>query len=283
MAGDWIPMRVDLAEDPAVIAVARTLGIEEETVVGLFHRLWSWANQQTVDGVAAKVDAAWLDRHLRRPGFSAAAADAGWLETKAGALVIPHFDRWNGKSAKARLLATRRQHKKRGEQVSRSERDKNVTRGEERREEKRKKKTSGGTSPPAAEPTPPGPETLATPPDRVSGTACDTSAAGAKTPRQPDPLFDAVAAVTASDPAVNGPRIGRLCKLLRQAKPPYTPDEVYRLRDRQAALLPWVKGSLSLGLLEQHIGLVRAAAADKLNPFREFLSRGKDEPEGDPT
>ena len=34
VAGDWIPMRTDLAEDPAVIAIAAATDLDEFAVVG---------------------------------------------------------------------------------------------------------------------------------------------------------------------------------------------------------------------------------------------------------
>lgn len=39
MAGDWIPMRLDLYEDPAVTFMAERLGEREEVVVGYLHRV----------------------------------------------------------------------------------------------------------------------------------------------------------------------------------------------------------------------------------------------------
>src|SRR6185312_15285508 len=44
-----------------------------------------------------------------------------------------------------------------------------------------------------------------------------------------DGLFAALARATASDPVTAGANIGRVCKLLREADPPYTPAEVLAL------------------------------------------------------
>ena len=55
MAGDWIPMRVDLADDPAVISIATATGLDELAVVGRLHRLWSWANRHLTTGAAPSV------------------------------------------------------------------------------------------------------------------------------------------------------------------------------------------------------------------------------------
>lgn len=77
-------------------------------------------------------------------------------------------------------------------------------------------------------------------------------------PRKPDPLFDAIAEVTASDPKASGSHIGRVKKMLLAAEPPYTPEEVRKWFDliREEG---WLDGYPSLGYLEQSIGKVRAA------------------------
>lgn len=141
MAGDWIKMRNDLAEDPAVIGIAARLGMDEFAVVGRLHHLWGWADRQSRDGHAANVTSAWLDRYVQCDGFASAMATVGWLVIGEDGITIPKFDRHNGKSAKTRALATGRKQKQREKvtpevtPMSRSERDESVTREEKRREE----------------------------------------------------------------------------------------------------------------------------------------------------
>lgn len=52
MAGDWLKVRLDLRNDPAVIGMAEKLGIDQDTVVGKLIRLWSWFDLQSRDGHA---------------------------------------------------------------------------------------------------------------------------------------------------------------------------------------------------------------------------------------
>ncbi len=75
-----------------------------------------------------------------------------------------------------------------------------------------------------------------------------------KKPKEPDPLFDSVAAITGADPTTAGSHIGRVCKLLRAAEPPYTPEEVLQLPElwKAAYTMP-----LGLGSIEKVIGWVR--------------------------
>jgi hypothetical protein len=108
MAGDWIKMRSDLATDPAVIAIAAKTGLDEFGVVGRLHSLWAWADSQTLDGNAVGVTESFLDRYLGVTGMARAMVSVGWLEVNSCGLKIPHFDRHNGQTAKARALTAKR-------------------------------------------------------------------------------------------------------------------------------------------------------------------------------
>jgi hypothetical protein len=147
MAGDWIKMRADLAEDPAVIAIGAKLGMDEFSVVGRLQCLWSWADGQSRDGHASGVTQQWVDRKVQRDGFAQAMCDVGWLSVDNSGITIPNFDHHNGDTAKTRALGTKRKQKERLSPIghadvpdsvrnmSRSERDKSETREEKRREE----------------------------------------------------------------------------------------------------------------------------------------------------
>jgi hypothetical protein len=147
MAGDWIKMRADLAEDPAVIAIGAKLGMDEFAVVGRLQCLWAWADGQSRDGHASGVTQQWIDRKVQRDGFAQAMCDVGWLSVDNSGITIPNFDHHNGDTAKTRALGTKRKQKARAaptghavvpesvRDTSRSERDKSETREEKRREE----------------------------------------------------------------------------------------------------------------------------------------------------
>jgi hypothetical protein len=138
MAGDWIKMRIGLADDPAVVKMAVALSVDEDMVVGKLHRLWSWADCHTTDGKASGISRQWIDQRLGVPGFSAAMEAVGWIEFPDGNVSFPRFDRHNGKSAKARAMDATRKRENRGVRtLSGSQPDKNRTREEKRREEKR--------------------------------------------------------------------------------------------------------------------------------------------------
>lgn len=149
MSGDWIKMRVDLATDPAVIAVAEALGIDEDLVVGKLHKLWSWADAHTTDGSAKNVTVSWMERYMGVTGFCDALIEAGWLVRDNGGIRVPNFDRHMGEGAKRRAVSTERQREyrktKHNDSVTPKTRQchKSVTRKalpEKRREEKNKDK-----------------------------------------------------------------------------------------------------------------------------------------------
>jgi hypothetical protein len=153
MAGLWLPMRLDLAYDPAVIGMAAALGIEEDAVVGKLHRLWSWANQQLQTG-HTNVTASWVNRYVSCQNFAEKMAEQRWLAVNEnGTISFPKFDRWNSEGAKNRLNSAERQRKSRRKNVtdmSQNKRDKSVTIEEKRREENKNPLTPTGDGQPAA-------------------------------------------------------------------------------------------------------------------------------------
>jgi len=113
MAGDWIKMRVDLATDPAVIGIAAELGLDEDTVVGKLHKVWSWADAQCANGALDSVTLSWVSRYVCAQGFAEAMVKEGWLTETDTGIYIPNFDKHNGKPAKRRALGAKRVSAKR--------------------------------------------------------------------------------------------------------------------------------------------------------------------------
>ncbi|WP_428305509.1 hypothetical protein [Lacipirellula sp.] len=153
MAGDWIAIRCDLANEPEVISIATASGLDEFAVVGRLHRLWSWANRHTTDGNAPGVTYAWANRYLQSDGFAEAMAAAGWLSCEGGALVFPKFDRFNSQGAKKRLLTAKRVavHKQKTNALGNADTNARSVSEELPKEQKRTEDTKGNTplEPPA--------------------------------------------------------------------------------------------------------------------------------------
>jgi len=147
MAGDWLHMRLDLPEDPAVIGIADRLGLDVLDVVGRLYAVWRWFDQQTTDGQMFNLTTVRLlseiDQRARQSGFGKAMREEGWLEDHG----IPKFDRWMSMSAKKRLRNSRDQAasraRRRVRETSSEKPDKNLTRVEKSRVEKSKENTYG--------------------------------------------------------------------------------------------------------------------------------------------
>ena len=150
MAADWIPMRIDLEQDPAVIMIAARLKIDEQDVVGRLHRLWGWANANLADGNARGVTKEWVDRYLRTPGFADATSEAGWLVVRNGSIQFPKFEEWNSQSAKKRILTAKRVAAHKAKTGNAPSVTSALPKEEKRREEKRTEEQIQNTPAPAS-------------------------------------------------------------------------------------------------------------------------------------
>jgi hypothetical protein len=113
MAGDWIKIRYELVDDPAVIGMSEALDMGTETIVGHLVHFWIWVDKQCADSNAPSVTKRWLDRYVNVPGFTDALLAAGWLERNSVGFTIPNFERHFGKCSKRRGLAALRQQRSR--------------------------------------------------------------------------------------------------------------------------------------------------------------------------
>jgi hypothetical protein len=133
MAGDWIPIRIGLHEDPAVLAMATQLRTREEHIVGYLVRIWGWVNENCYGGSVTNVSLESLGRVCGLPGFPEMMRDVGWLIESHDSdgrpvLIIPNHDRWLSKSAKDRAMTRLRMKKLRDEEKKkRGKSDANVT------------------------------------------------------------------------------------------------------------------------------------------------------------
>jgi hypothetical protein len=166
MAGDWIPLRIDLWTDPRVRVLVLSLKCPIGHVIGALFRLWSLANTHTEDGVLCGYTPAIIDSEVGLPGFAAALQDhrVAWLEVTDDGVKVPDFEAYNGVSAKKRLKDTSRKRRDRERErcgkedgsvrgLSDDEADRNRTEAgpEKRREEKRRRASRGQQKQPASD------------------------------------------------------------------------------------------------------------------------------------
>jgi hypothetical protein len=111
MAGEWIAWCKGLTRKPEVLAISRATHKSRREVACILMEFWEWADDHTTDGRITGMGLS--DLPLVVTGtterFWLAVEQAGWLLTAHGVLTIPHFERWTGESAKARLERNARQ------------------------------------------------------------------------------------------------------------------------------------------------------------------------------
>lgn len=126
MAGDWIPWNHGLSRKREIMLIARELRVDRRKAAALCMEVWEWADVETVDGFMRGMTFADVDAAVGVRGMATAMGNAGWLVARDNGLFFPNWDRWNSKSAKARLLETRRKQSYRAS-LSRDERDNDGT------------------------------------------------------------------------------------------------------------------------------------------------------------
>jgi len=142
MAGDWIKMRADLETDPDVVRTSVRTNLDEFAVVGRLHKLWSWADKHSANGLL-RVSSDYIDRLVACPGFADALVEVGWLRVRRDLLELPEWSRHNGLSAKARAgEAARKRSQRNGDPSEKTDKMSGQMSGkcpDQRREEKRYK------------------------------------------------------------------------------------------------------------------------------------------------
>lgn len=109
MAGEWIKMRMDLQDDPAVYKLASITKMDRFAVIGRLYSFWAWADKHAVDGRVDGATSHVVDDIARCDGFAEALVSVRWLEIGDDFISIPNHDRHNGESAKERSLKNARQ------------------------------------------------------------------------------------------------------------------------------------------------------------------------------
>jgi hypothetical protein len=96
--------------------------------------------------------------------------------------------------------------------------------------------------------------------------------------RPRDDLFDTIAEVTGAEPTLNGSEIGKVCAALRKADPPFTTADVRRLVEIMPNEMPWFEGRITIGMIQKHIGRVRATPVQSPSPSRKDQHHGRGNP-----
>jgi 5-methylcytosine-specific restriction endonuclease McrA len=105
MAGDWMKVEKCTPDKPEVLQVARALGVSRgDAFLGCF-RVWRWFDDHTTAGRASGITIDAVDDCAGKAGFANAMSKTcptPWLIIEEDGLVLPHFDKHNGSTAKKR-------------------------------------------------------------------------------------------------------------------------------------------------------------------------------------
>ena len=150
MAGEWIKFEASTPEKQEVFSITVAMGWDDpDLTVGKLLKVWRWFDQQTLDGNAARVTSALLDRIIGVTGFAQAMCEVGWLVSNEAGLTLPNFERHNGQTAKNRALTAKRVSKHKSNAPANAKgNDESVT-GALPKEEKRREEVKASPIPPA--------------------------------------------------------------------------------------------------------------------------------------
>jgi len=107
----WIPCRKGLWLSPEVARISRCLNLSPYEVTVRLLMLWTWADEESTDGVIQDADLTLVDHVTGVPGFGQAMIEAGWLLEGTGQIIFPRWERWNLRSAKLRAQGRERQRR----------------------------------------------------------------------------------------------------------------------------------------------------------------------------
>lgn len=129
MAGDWIPLRKGLERTPEFLFIQRESGCSPGAVLLALFRLWSWFDDESVDGFIPWATLENLSDFCGQDlQFWKIIEKSKWIirveytnekgpNSGRVGLELPNFDRWMGESAKKRLLDSKRKRKGRGKGI----------------------------------------------------------------------------------------------------------------------------------------------------------------------
>lgn len=144
MAGDWIPMRLDLDTCPEVVRILSAICPQRadkmrrtNEVVGALWRTWSLFDRHSDDGILDGYTSEDLNDAVGIEGWAENLQHVGWLLIEPQRLTMPGFESWLSQSSKRRMKEARRKQISRKKLSAKCPQraDKKRTTEEKRREE----------------------------------------------------------------------------------------------------------------------------------------------------
>lgn len=110
---EWIPIRLDLAQDPDVIRMANRMkpAVRPEVIVGYLCSVWSWASKASEDGTVSGLTLDQIESTLHLPTFLHLMQEVGWVSevvaTNGAVVTFENWEVWNSESRKKRLKSAK--------------------------------------------------------------------------------------------------------------------------------------------------------------------------------
>lgn len=110
MSEPWIKWTKGLTRKREILLVAERLRVPPAHAAALCMQVWEWADDNTADGYLRGMTPRMISAAVGIPNIAETLAlpEVGWLHPIPDGVVIPNFDRHNGKTAKQRALTARR-------------------------------------------------------------------------------------------------------------------------------------------------------------------------------
>lgn len=112
MGSNWIKWVKGLTKRTEVVRMASgqmsALVADRRRIAVACMEFWEWADDETQDGAIAGCTPAFVDDLVSLPGFYAAMVGVDWITETPQGIVIKHFERHNGESAKRRAMESDR-------------------------------------------------------------------------------------------------------------------------------------------------------------------------------
>lgn len=114
MAGDWIPVRTNIARAREILTISESLDIDRHLVLGLLVDFWTWLSEESVTNVTRGVTPVHLVSVIGgTEEFWRKVEEVGWARFSNGDLTIPNWEHWMGESTKTRMKQVLRKRRER--------------------------------------------------------------------------------------------------------------------------------------------------------------------------
>ena len=113
MAGHWIPWEIGLHQKSEVTRMAKVCGVHPHEMAARCMIVWSWAQDQTVDGTVSGLTAADVSLSIGIPNIGESMQSVGWIVELEDGIAFPNWERFNGRPSKARMKAAERKRTQR--------------------------------------------------------------------------------------------------------------------------------------------------------------------------